>query len=173
MPHLRVIAPAGLIAALALFINTVPAQAGPIGWTPWVQFALAGQHPGQAAIVAEQIRLNKDCLACIPYYDYDFRLWNVSAFNPAAPNDSVIDGFALGVGAGAFAGLAMQYASANGGADGPFPAAVGAPFDNGIGFLGVNFVPGGFLYASSTLTALGWGLEEFDDRVGAPLPNSS
>jgi len=157
------------ICVFAALIAAMPARAGVIGWTPWVQFALAGAHPGQSAIVAEQIRLNLDCGLCTAYYDYDFRVQNTSLFNPIAPANSVIDGFALGVGAGAFGGLALQYASALGGGDGIYPN-VGALVNNGIGFMGVNFVPGGFVYATSNTAALGWGMQEYDDRAGPPLP---
>ena len=101
-----------LVATLALLASaTATAQA-------WVVFSVGGLHPGQSALVAEQIFSNPNFGGLL---DYEFLVAN----NGALP----LDGFFLGVpggGLGLAAALAggLRYADAFVGADGPFPAVV-------------------------------------------------
>jgi hypothetical protein len=137
------------------------AQAGIIGWTPWVQFPLAGLHAGQSATVAEQIRAYKDCVGCPVYYDYDYRVKNTSA------PGKILDGFGLGVGVGAFGPVLFEhYAFVNGGGDGPWPNIVDAFRNDGIPFLGGTPFLGGAVAGSTLKITNGWGFEEFDNRGG-------
>jgi hypothetical protein len=84
----------------------------------WVVFPVAGLHPGQSALVAEQIFSNPNFGGRL---DYEFLVANTGTVP--------LDGFFLGVpGGGGGLALALagglRYADAFGGADGPFPAVV-------------------------------------------------
>jgi hypothetical protein len=100
-----------LLLALAVLVVASGAEA-------WVVFPVAGLHPGQSALVAEQIFPNPNFGGLL---DYEFLVANTGTVP--------LDGFFLGVPGGA-GGLALalagglRYADAFGGADGPFPAVV-------------------------------------------------
>ena len=137
-----------IVVALALLVFASS------GVEAWVVFPVAGLHPGQSALVAEQIFPNPNFGGLL---DYEFLVAN----NGALP----LDGFFLGVpggGLGLAAALAggLRYADAFGGADGPFPAVVpggvlNAPIADYYGATN-PFSPALFKF---------WGFEQFNNGL--------
>ena len=129
-----------LVLAAAL---TVFSMASPSARAGWVIFGVGGIHPGQQALVAEQIF--PTVVGGITYLDYEFILKNTGLIP--------INGFALGLGAVPGGVLpAPVYASVGGGGDGPYPNAVAGGFPGGAPPI-VNFWD----------TSKPWGFEEFQD----------
>lgn len=129
-----------------------------------VFFNVPGLHPLESARVGEQIVCaNIGCTML----DYQFYVANTGAIG--------IDGFALGLGvvnaAAQIAGGMTTFATAGGGADGPFPAQpLGGVANGGTAVLG----PCGLVPAACNPAfagPLGWGFEEFQDaETGGGLP---
>jgi hypothetical protein len=140
--HRRWIAVMAGVMVLSGLATPPAAQAG------WVVFPL--NLGGKSALVAENITLNGG------EWFYTFAVANTTL------GGAKIDGFFLGVGPMANAlGGGMQFnIGAVGGADGPFPAALGVGGGTGL-------LTGVFRGATSGLAPLataGWGFQEYDDR---------
>lgn len=146
----RLIVLTGLVA-LVMAASTAHAN--------FVVFSVGGLHPGESALVAEQIFSNPNFGGL---FDYEFLVFNTSLNLGPLNNFGAIDGFFVGVPGDGGLGIALagglRFASAPGGGDGPFPNVVpGGALDPPItDFFGATnpFSPVLFKF---------WGFEQFDN----------